>query len=560
MLTAHLQNESETAQGVSARDADRYNVLASVAASIAERVDDYEALVSRLAETVGSAFSGACVVRVATPEGRIISGSGWYPGDDAEAERLLHLASTTEAGPKTSYLTGLTRARWVEGAQTIAALCPPAYGPFVARVRPVGVSFISLTAHDQVVGLMAVVRTSDGGEGPQELISDSDLMELVARQVGLAIHNAMLLDAARTELRQRQKADAALKASEQRFRNAFRDSPAGMLLLDSAGRVIEINAAAAEIVDRDTILGTPFTSLVSAASSAAAVEALMSLRNRRGHRRDLELVFSGPGGDRIVGTTISAAGSKDGSYAYVVHAEDLTAERAAAEENRALHTRLVHQLEELTGARSALSRALTEVATLREAERRRLSVSLHENTVQTLMAATWALDDLRAQLGDSAEIANARALVEAAISSLRTISFALLPPSLSTVGLLAALDQQLDALADATGAEARLVATAAVPRFSADREALAFRVAADCLMAASGRQDLTEAVVEVSTDDEMLVLEVSMDGTVDPQDAVGLDAEGTWLATEGMVARAGGVVTRSDGSVRLELPMEAIPA
>ena len=43
---------------------------------------------------------------------------------------------------------------------------------------------------------------------------------------------------------------AALEASEQRFRTAFANAPSGMALVDADGRLMQVNAALAELVGR----------------------------------------------------------------------------------------------------------------------------------------------------------------------------------------------------------------------------------------------------------------------------------------------------------------------
>lgn len=525
---------------------------------MAESADDYSALVDRLAETVGSALGGACVVRVHRLDGVLDGGSGWYPGGGDESAELGHLVTSVQSGVATEYAAGLDGARWVSGARNVAMRCPREYWPLLDRLDPVGATFSSLRARGRTIGVLVVALPRETGGAEPQFVTDLEMVELVAQQVALALDNAALLEGARRELADRRRAEAQLTASEQRFRSAFRDSPAGVLLLDLDGRITELNGAASRLVGcgEKEAGGEPFTSALSAASAAAASEALEDLGRGRARRRELELTYvSCEKRSREALTTISAA-REALSYAFVVHAVDITPERMAAEENRMLNELLMSQLEQLSEARTSLASALAEVAALREMDRRQLSHSLHENTLQTLMAVTWAFDDLRAHLGDTEQLNRARDLLDGAVSSLRAISASLLPPALDGAGLAAALAEQLDRLAATTGAEVSFVVGGQLLRFARDREALAFRVGAEALSAALGRESVERVKVRADVHDHRLRLDVSVDaaGTANGS-AQGLDVDSTFLAFAEMVTSAGGRLRRVEGAVSLDLPL-----
>lgn len=542
------------------RSMERFRVLSEVSSALAESTASWRDFVHDVARIVGAALGATVVVRFIDPTETLNAGSGWYPGGGDEAESLAALAATTMRSPNTELVLQLAGPRWVEGLEGIVQLIPPEYGPLAERLQLVGATFLGLRARERVSGLMVVGLNAFATPEQAATIRDGELLELIGKQVALAADNAALLGSARTQLLGHQRADAVLVASEARFHSAFRVSPAGMLLLDRSGRISEVNDAATRLIgrDEDDILGVPFASVLTERSAVSAVRALARLRSGELHIQELELDYLGSGGARGRGalTTISRAGERERSYAFVVHSVDITVQRLATEENHALNELLLRRLEELTEARGQLASALAEVAALRESDRRQLSTTLHENTLQTLLAAAWAFDALSDQLRDPSALQPVRGLLNEAISSLQSISWSLLPPALSGAGLAAAIEQQAQSLAALSGAEVSVQAEH-LPRFDPVREALAFRVAAEALEAARTYEGLQFVFVTASAGDGVLRLRVAHDGDL-PGEAVlrsGLDADSTRLAMHEMLSPIGAVLRHGPDGSELDLPM-----
>lgn len=144
------------------------------------------------------------------------------------------------------------------------------------------------------------------------------------------------------------------RRSEQRFRVALEYSAIGKALLDSSGRVFEVNKALAEIVGRPpaSLVGKPFESLFDPTPEASRADTQGIRReSRRLHRPDNEvreahLTYSPMPGN--IGQDIAA----------LVQIEDVT-ERVRAEErvlalNRTLEARVALRTRELSQANQEL--------------------------------------------------------------------------------------------------------------------------------------------------------------------------------------------------------------
>jgi PAS domain S-box-containing protein len=99
---------------------------------------------------------------------------------------------------------------------------------------------VPMRAHGGVVGVMTLGMAGAGrGYGPE----DQELGEELARRAALAVTNARLYRNAQEEIARRERAEAALRLSEQRFRAITEQSPLSTQRLAPDGRTISVNAA-----------------------------------------------------------------------------------------------------------------------------------------------------------------------------------------------------------------------------------------------------------------------------------------------------------------------------
>ncbi|WP_409331019.1 sensor histidine kinase [Trujillonella humicola] len=155
-------------------------------------------------------------------------------------------------------------------------------------------------------------------------------------------------------------------------------------------------------------------------------------------------------------------------------------------------------------------------------ERRRIAGDLHDGVVQDLSAAPLimarAVDRIATasdRRADDAELLTdlgaATAAVRSSVTSLRTLMIDIYPPHLADAGLPAAL-ADLAARVESRGVRTRIALPPGLD-LPPETAGLLFRVAQEALQNVVKHARATRAVVAVSEQDDVVVLEVSDDGT-----------------------------------------------
>lgn len=157
---------------------------------------------------------------------------------------------------------------------------------------------------------------------------------------------------------------------------------------------------------------------------------------------------------------------------------------------------------------------MKRLVTAQEEERRRIAGDIHDDTVQTMVAAGFRLELLRRQLSDPGQRAEMEALqatVSDALSGLRRLLFNLLPASLETEGLASALRQQLDRLAEESGPAGELVdELARLP--TGETAMLLFRIAQEALVNVRKHAAASRVTVTLANEGAGVRVEVRDDG------------------------------------------------
>jgi two-component system, NarL family, sensor kinase len=183
---------------------------------------------------------------------------------------------------------------------------------------------------------------------------------------------------------------------------------------------------------------------------------------------------------------------------------------------------LWRMLRSLDRAREQRERLLQKALDSSSDERRRIAGTLHDGVVQDLTAASFAIAASAAQARSRGETAVAATLTEAAgtvrssISGLRSLLVDIYPPSLSSEGIAAALNDlavPLRARGVAVDLDVRTEAALDPPA-----ERLVFRVAQECLQNAAKHAGASAVRVFLTVDPSRLELRIEDDG-------VGFDAE-----------------------------------
>jgi signal transduction histidine kinase len=156
-----------------------------------------------------------------------------------------------------------------------------------------------------------------------------------------------------------------------------------------------------------------------------------------------------------------------------------------------------------------------------EAERQRIAVELHDDTIQVMVAALVGLDACQATIDrDDADaaverIARARTTLSEAVDRVRRMTFELRPPLLDAQGLGPAVSDLLDEVAAECGLETRM--DVSVRRYSPEIEILAYRTVRELM--ANVRKHAQANCVELSVQDRGTVLVCAL-----TDDGVGFDS------------------------------------
>jgi PAS domain S-box-containing protein len=228
-------------------------------------------------------------------------------------------------------------------------------------------------------------------------------------------------------------------------------------------------------------------------------------------------------------------------------------------ERRVAEEALRHSLEELKRSEETLRRLARRQATIREEERRRLGLDLHDNVCQELAAIGVMMEVARVRKGEGTELAPAARHLTEVIEHLRLVGRDLRPMMLSDLGLtesLRAFTTKVSSL------QRRVVARfpTPIPRLDDETEIAVYRVAQEALGNALRHADARSIELLLRIDDGRLVLEVRDDGRGFDRTAPRTDSLGLASMEERALALGGRLeIVSNPGQgtcVRMECPLK----
>lgn len=220
-------------------------------------------------------------------------------------------------------------------------------------------------------------------------------------------------------------------------------------------------------------------------------------------------------------------------------------------------------------ARTAeLARLSTGILEQQEAERRRLSRELHDETAQVLAAVKLQLGLLAERLDPelSQHVAHTVELIDAGMRSVRRVTEQLRPSLLDDLGLVPALRSLAESFAERAGIAVSLDAPAALPPLGRETELALFRATQEALANVARHAAAKSVHVLLANGSGRLTLEIADDGRGLPAGFDLAQAEQAGhLGLAGMRERIGALggtaeITGAPGAgvrVRLEIPFIA---
>ncbi len=220
---------------------------------------------------------------------------------------------------------------------------------------------------------------------------------------------------------------------------------------------------------------------------------------------------------------------------------------------------LRRSLEELQRSEETLRRLARRQAAIREEERKRLGLDLHDNVCQELAAVGILLEAARVRKGENSELAHATRHLTEVIEHLRLVGRDLRPMLLSDLGLtesLRAFTTKASSLQRRVGARF----PTPIPRLDDETEIAVYRVAQEALGNALRHADARSIDLLLRSDEDRLLLEVRDDGRGFDRTAPRTDSLGLASMEERALALGGRLeIVSSPGQgtcVRLECPLK----
>ena len=192
--------------------------------------------------------------------------------------------------------------------------------------------------------------------------------------------------------------------------------------------------------------------------------------------------------------------------------------------------------EEVDAKQATLEQLLGELLRAQEEERQRISTEIHDSVAQLMVSASYHTQSSSALLAQSKfdrareEAEFATKIIGKCVKELRGIVTELYPPALSELGLLGALQENVEYFRRETGVSCRVLCTALPEQLSPVQEMVIYRVVQEALNNIWKHAQATEAQIRLSTDAGEIEVEIWDNGK-------GFDVGGTRKAK----SQSGGV-------------------
>jgi PAS domain S-box-containing protein len=414
---------------------------------------------------------------------------------------------------------------------------------------------VPLVASGKVIGLYSVDKIEPDFFRPEH----ARLAETLAARAASAIQNAQLFAQSQhyvaeleERIAERKRAEAALRESEERYRELFENARDAIYVHDLEGNYVSINRAAERLCGytRDELIGRNFAELIAREHIDQVRDCLFSKLAQSGETT-YEVVVIAKDGRQVPVEVSSRAIYENGVIVSVQGtARDITERKQAQDTLRMFSRQLIEAQED---------------------ERRRISRDLHDQIGQALTAVKLNLHSVQrvcAEPEASHCIKDNIDAVDEALRLVRDLSVDLRPPLLDDLGLATALCWYIDRYAKRSGLAAEV--TLELPnndeRFSRELETACFRIAQEALTNVVRHARATHVSLELTRNETLLEMVIKDDGVgFDPAALRKRAPRAATLGLLGMQERAhaaGGHVqiqsAPSDGTeVRFTVPLES---
>jgi len=301
----------------------------------------------------------------------------------------------------------------------------------------------------------------------------------------------------------RKRAEEALRASEERFAKIFHLSPFRMgILRIRDGVVLEVNKAwtretgfsRAEVINESIFK-------FSSSMGEGLVENLQHVLKTQKPIINLNVRFTSKDGREAIANTSAVMFDLDGEPCYLWVANDITEQKHAEEALRALSARL---------------------HSAREEEGTRIAREIHDELGGILTGLKWDLEKIDKTLNNPSDssrlfevhnrISTMTGLIETTINTVRRIASELRPGVLDDLGLVAAVEWQIEQLQARSGLKCHWTNNAGDIELSRERATAVFRILQEILTNVLRHAGAANLYVKLGRSKNYFEMEVKDDG------------------------------------------------
>ncbi|RZF26527.1 response regulator [Paraburkholderia sp. UYCP14C] len=323
-----------------------------------------------------------------------------------------------------------------------------------------------------------------------------DLERRVAwRTEELARANANL----QAQIDERLRADARLQASEARFRAIVETSPVPLCITSMPdGHILYTNQPLRELFGMDERL---FANIADFYAEPDERERLVEHLRTQGSLRNREVQFRRPDGTRFWAMATARVATYDDSPAIYVGLNDITGRKQMEQE--------------LVESREQQRELSAYMEAIREEERKRIAMEIHDELGQLLTALKMDVSLLKMRITHDTEATKKademRQLVEGTISMVRNVASHLRPAALN-FGIVSALEWLVDEFNRRHAIACELRIEGGEPALSDAHATALFRIAQASLTNVARHADATRVEVTLISTPAKLLLQVCDDG------------------------------------------------
>jgi len=311
------------------------------------------------------------------------------------------------------------------------------------------------------------------------------------------------------DISERKRADEAVRSSERRFSSAFNANPTLSTISTLDGRFLNVNERFVETsgFSREEVVGKTALEIGMWPNPDNRLRLMQALKEK-GYVRGFEVELRTKSGERRMLLLSVERIELEGQPCLLHSGQDIT--------DRTLAEAALRHSEERLRALSA------RVQYVREEEGKRIARAIHDELGGALTGLRWDLEGIAENLAGSPNGKNATEirdkippmldLIESTINTVRRISSDLRPPFLDDLGLIAAIEWQLQQFQTRTGIDCDFETTLEKWDLDPDRATAVFRILQEILTNVLRHSEATQVQVEIHSESDMIVLSVRDNG------------------------------------------------